>query len=122
MEMKPRFWTLAALLLLLVTPGLSCLVRPLSAAENECCRQMGSQCGSKEMQSPQSCCKLPRQQTAQPYVSSANHLQIVPAAATAAFLLVQGIPSTLRFDLALRFAQFYSPPLSPPETSSILRI
>jgi hypothetical protein len=112
------------LLALLGTPGLSCFVprQLLNAGEQECCRQMGSQCGSKDMPSSQSCCNAPRQQSAQPYVSSsAEHSQIAPAV-VAAFFPVESTPALFVSDSAVTIAQFHSPPLSPSETNSILRV
>src|ERR1700676_352284 len=95
MTLRSRFWAVAALLALLGTPGLSCLVpqQLLSASEKECCRRMGPQCGSKEMSSPQSCCKSPTQQSAQLYIGSGDHFQIAPAGASAAFLPV--VPTSI---------------------------
>jgi hypothetical protein len=124
MTSRTRLWTVAALLVLLGTPGLSCFVpqQLLSASENECCRQMGSQCGSKEMSSPQSCCKSPTQQSAQLYIGSGEHFRTAPSAAIAAFLPVA--PTTILLDTnsALTIAQFHSPPLSLSEANSVLRI
>src|ERR1700730_19110124 len=90
MTLRSRFWAVAALLVLLVMPGLSCFVpqQLLSASENECCRQMGSRCGSQEMSSHQSCCKSLAQQSAQLYIGGGEHFQIAPAGAIAAFLPV----------------------------------
>ena len=124
MTLRTRFWAVAALLALLGTPGLSCFVpqQLLSASEKECCRQMGSQCGSKEMSTPQSCCKSPSQQNAQLYIASGEHFQIAPAGIIAAFLPVEPTPILLVADSALTVAQFHSPPLSPSETNSVLRL
>src|ERR1700682_933101 len=95
MTLRSRFWAVAALVALLGTPELSCFVpqQLLSASENECCRQMGPQCGSKEMSSPQSCCKSPTQQGAQLYIGSGEHFRIAPAGAIAAFLPV--VPTSI---------------------------
>jgi hypothetical protein len=94
----------------------------MGASENECCRQMGSQCGSQEMSSPQSCCKSPTQQSSQLYIGSGEHFQIAPAAAVTAFLPVAPTGILLAADSALTIAQFHSPPLSFPEANSVLRI
>jgi hypothetical protein len=124
MTPRTRFWAVAALLALLGTPGLSCFVpqQLLSASENECCRQMGSQCGSKEMSSPQSCCKSPTQQSAQLYIASGEHFQIAPAGIIAAFLPVAPASILLAAGSALAIPQFHSPPLSFSEANSVLRI
>jgi hypothetical protein len=122
--MRTRFCAVTTLLVLLVMPGLSCFVpqQLLSASENECCRQMGSQCGSQEMSSRQSCCKSPTQQSAQLYIGSGEHFQIAPAAATAAFLPVAPTGILLDANSVLAIAQFHSPPLSFSEANSVLRI
>jgi hypothetical protein len=83
---------------------------------------MGSQCGSKEMSSPQSCCKSPTQQSAQLYIASGEHFQIAPAGIIAAFLPVAPASILLATDSALTIPQFHSPPLSFSEANSVLRI
>ena len=124
MRLRSKFWTVASLLALLGMPGLSCFVPQLmGAGENECCSQMGSQCGSKDMSSPQSCCKLPSQQNSQPYIGSGGeHFQVAPVAVVMAFLPVAPTSILLLADSALTIAQFHSPPLSLSETNSVLRL
>ena len=125
MTPRTRFWAVAALLALLGTPGLSCFVpqQLLSASENECCRQMGSQCGAKEMSSPQFCCKSPSQQSPQPYINgSGEHFRTAPVAVATVFLPVAPTPILLVADSALKIAQFHSPPISLFETNSVLRL
>src|SRR5579864_4878356 len=102
MRLRSKFLAVASLLALLGMPGLSCFVpQVMGAGENECCRQMGSQCGSKEMSSPQSCCKSPSQQSVQPYIGSGEHSRIVPATVVRAFLPVESTPILLVADSAL---------------------
>jgi hypothetical protein len=124
MTLRTRFWAVAALLAVLGTPGLSCFVprQLLGADQNECCRQMGSQCGSKEMSNPQSCCKAPSQQNVQPYVRNVGHSQIVSAAQVAAFLPVG--PTSIPFvaDSEFSTAPLHSPPLNLLEANSVLRV
>jgi hypothetical protein len=123
MRLRSKFWAVASLLALLGMPGLSCFVPQLmGAAENECCRQMGSQCGSKEMSSPQSCCKSPTQQSAQLYIASGEHFQIAPTGVIAAFLPVVPASILLAAGSTLTIPQFHSPPLSFSEANSVLRI
>lgn len=124
MRMRTRFCAVTTLLVLLVMPGLSCFVpqQLLSASENECCRQMASQCGSQEMSSTHSCCKSPTQQSAQLYTGSGEHFQIAPTAATATFLPVAPSGILLVAKSALTIPQFNSPPLSFSEANSVLRI
>ena len=123
-RMRTRFLAVTTLLVVLLMPGLSCFVpqQLLSASENECCRQMASQCGSQEMSSTQSCCKSPTQQSAQLYIGSGEHFQIAPTAAVSAFLPVAPTSAVLADNSALTIPQFHSPPLSFFEANSVLRI
>src|SRR5438105_14003167 len=117
-----RFVVVVALLAIFGTPELSCFVprQLLNAAESDCCSQMGKQCDSQAQSTPQSCCQAPGQH-AQPYLGSANHSSLTPASIVSAILpSVAPVPSIVHADV--RFVQFHSPPLSPPEAVSILRI
>src|SRR5437879_80261 len=89
-----RFWVVLALLTLLGAPGLSCFVprQLLNAAENDCCRQMGDQCGSRTMPSQQSCCESPNR-VSQPYISSVSHAG--PASAGVVLAIFPVSPVTL---------------------------
>jgi hypothetical protein len=122
--MKTRLCALSALLALLGVPGLSCFVpqQLLGADQEECCRQMGSQCGSKEKSSPQSCCKSSSQQSVQPYIGSVEHSQVAPAAPVAAFFPDQSAPNLQVDDSTSTIMMFHSPPLSLSETISVLRV
>jgi hypothetical protein len=122
--MRTRFCAVTTLLVFLVMPGLSCFVpqQLLSASENECCRQMGAQCGSQEMSSHQSCCKSLAQQSAQLYIGGGEHFQITPAAAVTAFLPVAPASVHPATNSALTIPQFHSPPLGFSEANSVLRI
>jgi hypothetical protein len=122
--MRTRFCAVTTLLVLLVMPGLSCFVpqQLLSASENECCRQMGSQCGSQEMSSHQSCCKSLAQQSPQLYIGGGEHFRITPASAITAFLPVAPTNILLSANSALTIQQFHSPRLSFSEANSVLRI
>src|ERR1700739_4813450 len=123
--MKPRstFWVVTALLALLGTPTLSCFVprQLLNAGENDCCRQRGDQCGSSTMPSSQSCCESPSQ-VSQPYISTATHPGPSSAGMVLAILPTLTVTLPAVVNLAPTFDKFYSPPLSPPETDSVLRI
>jgi hypothetical protein len=83
---------------------------------------MGSQCGSKEMSSPQACCKSQTQQSAQLYIGSGEHFQIAPAAAIAVFLPVAPSSILLAANSATTIPQLHSPPSSFSEENSVLRI
>ena len=123
MKRGTRFWAVTALVALLGTPALSCLVprHLFGADENDCCLQMGSQCGSKEMSSPRSCCKAPSQ-GAQPYMSSGARLQLASAVAIAAILPIAGPPIIHVLNAASATGHSHSPPASLPESTSVLRI
>ena len=118
-----RFFVVVALLAVFAAPELSCFVprQLFNAADNDCCRDMGAQCASKTMSSPQSCCQSPSQH-AQPYISASNHSPKTLASTVSAVLpsVSPSVSLTIRVDR--RFVQFHSPPLSPPAASSVLRI
>src|SRR5580700_2204857 len=116
--MKPRstFWVVTVLLALLGTPSLSCFVprQLLNAGENDCCRQMGDQCGSQTMPSSQSCCTSPSQ-VSQPYISSVSHQGPSSAGVVLAILPISpALLPLIRYGSST-IAEFHSPPLSPPE-------
>ena len=116
MKLRTRLFAVAALLALLGVPGLSCFVpqQLLGADEKECCRQMGSQCGSKDMSSPQSCCKSPSQQGSQPYIGgSGEHLQVAPVGSCNGIFARRANPDSSRCrlgfdDCAVPFPAFKS--------------
>ena len=124
MRMGGKFVALLGLLALVGMPAMACFVprQLLNTEEHACCRSMGDQCGSKQMPSPQSCCKSVNQDQ-QPYVSSAAiHLQI-----NNAHLVLALLPPTLHMAPVVELfptisESGHSPPVSPPETTSILTI
>src|SRR5438270_8573411 len=96
-----RFVVVVALLAIFGTPELSCFVprQLLNAAESDCCRQMGSQCGSEAKSTPQSCCQAPTQH-GQPYIGRANHSPVTSAAMVSAILpSAAPVSSIVRADL-----------------------
>ena len=121
-KVRSTWWIVIALLALLGTPSLSCFVprQLLNADDSDCCAQMGDRCGSQTMPSSQSCCTSPSQ-ISQPYIGSASH----PGPAAGVILALLPISPTLHSLITTEnrpLAEFYSPPLSPPEANSILRI
>jgi len=88
--------------------------------ERECCQQMGDNCGSSTMPDSHSCCKTTVQQI-DPYLANScfdfsySHPAVIQVWATDFHA-----PATLA-ETQL-FAQDHSPPILPPETTSILRI
>jgi hypothetical protein len=123
MKLRDTLLAVAALLALLGTPTLSCFVprQLLNADENDCCRQMGDQCGSKTMPSSQSCCTSPSQ-VSQPYIGSVNHTGPSSTGVVLAILPISPAPLPLIRDGSPTIAEFHSPPLSPPKANSVLRI
>src|SRR5215469_3225572 len=117
-----RIWAIAALLSLLGTPGLSCFMprQIFRVAETDCCRYMGSNCNSKNMPSQQSCCNAPSQH-GQPYLSNGDRSPSFAMVVVFAVVPTGLVPFS-RGVTRLRFVDFHSPPLSPPDTNSVLRI
>src|SRR3954469_15780245 len=72
---RSKVWAFATLLALIAVPILLCSVPPqLAAQENDCCKQMASQCGHERMPSSSSCCETHNDES-RPYLS-ANHVQL----------------------------------------------
>jgi hypothetical protein len=99
---------------------MACLVSDtLTEAERECCRHMSDDCGSSAMPDSHSCCKTTVQQL-DPYLANSrfdstfSHPAVIELTAIDFFTPVSLSPS--------RQSQAPSPPASPPETVSILRI
>lgn len=123
MRLRLRLWAGLTLLTLVGAPSLSCFVpsQLLDAANRDCCRLMGSQCASKDMTSPNSCCQAPQKQSAQPYIG-AKHFDLSPSTGT----VVLSSSAAPLYLLALGPTEisdrYYSPPLSPPAVVAVLRI
>jgi hypothetical protein len=118
-------WTgkLAALTLTLCvwgTPLMACLVSDtLTEAERECCLQMADKCGSTMMPDSHSCCNTTVQQL-DPYLANSR---FDSGSSHPAMIQVVGIDFSAPVTLApAESAQAHSPPVSPPEAVSILRI
>ena len=119
-------WTgkLAALILALCvcgTPLMACMVPDtLTEAERECCEQMADKCGSSMMPDSHSCCQTTVQQI-DPYL--ANSRFDLSYSHPAAIQLLQTDSCGLAVLTESHcLPQEHSPPKSPPETISILRI
>jgi hypothetical protein len=103
------------------SPLMACMIPgdALTEAERECCQQMGDSCGSATMPDSHSCCKTTVQQI-DPYLaksrldSSFTFSAIIPVAQPDFLAPVSAVP--------MQAAHAHSPPVSPPETISILRI
>jgi hypothetical protein len=123
MRLGLKFTAIVALLAFVAAPMLSCFVpqHVLNAGENECCRQMGDQCGSKNMPSSHSCCKS-SDHNSQPYVKSVENSRWANPIAVTAILPVVAIPTRSVLNAASTTEEFDSPPLSPPAGITVLRI
>lgn len=121
MRLGIRFTAVVAFVTLLATPLLSCFVpgHVFSAGENECCRQM-AECGSKNMPS-HSCCKS-SDQGSQPYVKTVENSRLANPIAVAAILPVISLPQLSVLSATSIIEESHSPPLSPPESTTVLRI
>ena len=118
-----RLAKLAALLLLmpiLAAPFAACVTKAATAEEQQCCREMGGQCG-EDGTSSHPCCKhlpAPVQLDAAKSPFKLDH-----------YAVTVGLPApaaSLELPNPTVFAQFFdladSPPGSPPSLSSVLRI
>lgn len=123
MKIGTKFTALTALLALLAAPALSCLVprQLLGAEEHACCRETGDRCGSKKMASPKSCCET-ADESGQPYITAATNPQIIDAPAVLGVLLPTLNVNPAAQSISAVAVLAHSPPGSPPETVSILRI
>jgi hypothetical protein len=118
-------WTskLAAVILGLCvwgTPLMACLVSDtLTEAERECCLQMADNCGSSAMPDSHSCCETTVQQL-DPYLANSR---FDTGLSHPAIIQVVGLDFSAPLTLMVtQAAPTNSPPLSPPEAISILRI
>jgi hypothetical protein len=118
-------WTckLAAVILALCvwgTPLMACLVSDtLTEAERECCQQMADNCGSGMMADSHSCCKT----TVQQIDSYLAHARFDLSFSYPAAIPVAEIDFSIPFTFTqAQLSHGHSPPVSPPETVSILRI
>jgi hypothetical protein len=114
---------LAALALALsvwASPVMACMISAtLTEAERECCEQMAGNCGSSAMPDSHSCCNTTVQQL-DPYLANSrfDFSYSHPA-------VIQVLGTDFHAPAAMAEAQSsqaHSPPVSPPETISILRI
>ena len=123
MRFGVRFSAVVAVLALIAAPLLSCFVpgHVLSTGENECCRQMAEQCGSKNMPSSHSCCKASVQDS-QPYVKGVDNPRLANPIVVTAVLPVISIPQLSVLSAPSIVEESHSPPLSPPESITVLRI
>lgn len=94
----------------------------LTAAEQECCRQMGPDCGQSGMPDSHSCCetKAPAVSVA---LASAKSFSVAPPGGFGGIVIADAVVSPA--DQALQrgiFLASHSPPEAPPGSPTILRI
>jgi len=105
------------------SPLMACMLpdSTLTPEERECCKRMADQCGQMEIPSSHSCCTVTVRQI-DPYIINprfaSTHSQLVVAP------LIGGTDVFLPAGLSQvgSLAQADSPPVSPPQVASILRI
>jgi len=117
---------LAVLLLalsLFASPVVACMVPDalLTEAERDCCSTMADQCGGTAMSESHSCCKMTVREI-DPYLTNSRFApdQVQPAAAV--FDAADSVPSPETFSSMTLWAHTHSPPISPPESITVLRI
>jgi len=126
--MRPAFKAGVSMLslLLLAMPIMACLIpaASMTATERECCKRMAGECGKAGMPQSHPCCQtttVPDQFAAIKISANVNSVQVT--------LAVTYLPHHTFMTLAPQesgpgpwAADIYSPPVSPPASSSVLRI
>jgi hypothetical protein len=114
---------LALVVSLWASPLMACMLPGalLTVEERECCKHMADDCGQMDMPSSHSCCKVVVKQADSCLVKS--RFQTVPVSPDVT-LCVATVDHSLPANAGLTKTVFagHSPPVSPPETISILRI
>lgn len=103
------------------SPLMACMVSGdvLTEDERECCQQMADNCGAAMMPDSHSCCKTTVQQM-DPYLKNSSFDLSGSQTALAQVAAIDfATPVTM---VPVQPAQAHSPPVSPPETLSVLRI
>ena len=104
------------------SPLMACMLPDalLTDEERECCKSMNDDCGQMDMPSSHSCCKVVVRQS-DSYLINSRFPTIHPAPAVM-LLVVDVSPSPANAMVTRSPFHGHSPPLSPPDTISILRI
>jgi hypothetical protein len=121
-------WTCKIAVLVLVlsvwaSPLMACMLPDavLTVEERECCKSMADDCGGMAMPASHSCCKVVvRQADAYLINSRFPTVHSVTSVTLFVFTIEHSLPAT-PLQANTMFAG-HSPPISPPETISILRI
>ena len=117
-----KFAVLATVLSIWAAPLMACMFPGaiLTVEERECCAAMASDCGDMDMPASHSCCTITVHE-AGPYLVktsfSGTHSQ-----AAAVLELPQKTTAAAGLTVAKSAVVTPSPPLSPPQTISVLRI
>ena len=92
----------------------------MTAAERACCRQMADDCGSMAMPQSHSCCTTNVQANSAPAIVRNSSPFAPPLAALGALDLV--IAANPIASPGVQWLVVGSPPVSPPQSTTILRI
>ena len=121
-------WTgkLAVLVMVIsvwASPLMACMTPDalLTDEERECCKSVADDCGHMDMPASHSCCEVVTRQVGS-YLISSRFPSIQPAPAVALFVVVVVNPATANAMVASSPVHGQSPPVSPPDTISVLRI
>ena len=105
------------------SPLMACMMPDalLTVEERECCKSMAGECGQMEMPASHSCCKVVVRQIDSYLINSKfptihSVTMVSPPIAAKDHFLTAGLTHTTSL------FQDHSPPVSQPQTSSILRI
>jgi len=121
-------WTRKLAVLVLVvsvwaSPLMACMLpdADLTVEERECCKSMADDCGQMAMPASHSCCKVVVRQV-DSYLSNSRFPTVHSVSSVTLFVstVEDPLPASPLRDNTI-FAS-HSPPASPPETISILRI
>ena len=123
MRFRGKLAVLLLALSLFASPVVACMVPDalLTEAERDCCSTMADQCGGTAMAESHSCCKMTVREI-DPYLTNSRFApdQVQPAAAV--FDAADSVPSPETFSSMTLWAHTHSPPISPPESITVLRI
>ena len=114
-----QFASIALSIVVVALPLLACLTSfaEMSPAQRECCEKMAGRCEMSVMPSSHSCCQHP----VSPHTATASRMQSSDFGL--AITMVSEVPSHFaRPMIGIAVGTFESPPESPPQSISILRI
>ena len=114
---------LALALSLWASPLMACMLpdATLTVEERECCLTMANDCGDMEMPASHSCCTVTVRE-ASPYLVKARFAASHSQPAGSILDVAKSIPSLESFSPVEKSIMAHSPPVSPPQSLSVLRI